>query len=146
MTTCERVSLTGAIEVERPPDRAFCLFGPSGERAATEGWVPVFPGAPAEGTPSGTVFTATHGDRHTTCVVVRHEPPHTIAYSVVTDGQWAGLITLTLRPAPGGSAVTVSYALTALVPEANAGLLRFAAGYRRYLDSWQESLAGWGQG
>jgi uncharacterized protein YndB with AHSA1/START domain len=141
MTTCERVRLTGIINVALPPEEAFRLFGPSGDRAAAEGWVPVFPSAPADGIQPGTVFTAAHGERHTTCVVVRHEPPTTIAYSVVTHGEWAGLITVTLRPSPEGSAVTVSYELTTLVPEANSGLRSFAAGYRRYLDHWQDSIA-----
>ena len=144
MTTCERVSLTGVMDVALPPDRAFGLFGPSGDRAAAEGWVPVFPGPATAETEPGTVFTAAHGERRTTCVVVRCEPPRAIAYSVVTDGEWAGLITVTLQPSPGGSSVTVSYQLTTLVPEANPRLRSFAAAYRRYLDSWRDSIAGWG--
>lgn len=134
------------MDVALPPDHAFGLFGPNGDRAAAEGWVPVFPGPATAETNPGTVFTADLGERHTTCVVVRHEPPIAIAYSVVTDGEWAGLITVTLRPSPGGSAVTVSYELTTLVPEANPRLRSFAAAYRRYLDHWQDSIARWGRG
>jgi len=135
------MTLTGVIDVALPPDQAFSLFGPSGDRAAAEGWVPVFPGASAGRTEPGTVFTAAHGELQTTCVVVRCEPPTAIAYSVVTHGEWAGLITVTLRRSPAGSAVTVRYDLTTLVSEANPKLRSFAAGYRRYLDSWQDSIA-----
>jgi uncharacterized protein YndB with AHSA1/START domain len=138
--------LTGVIDVTLPPDQAFKLFGPAGERSATEGWVPVFPGAPTDAIQPGTVFTADLGGRHTTCVVVRNQPPTAIAYSVVTDGEWAGLITVTLDPSAEGSAATVSYDPTTLVPDANTRLRSFAAGYRRYLDRWQESLARPGRG
>jgi len=138
---CERVRLTGLMDLALTPDRAFRLFGPSGDRAAAEGWVPVFPTATAADIEPGTVFTAAHGERRTTCVVVRHEPPTSIAYSIVTPGQWAGLITVILQPVARGSTATVSYDLTTLTPAANDELRRFAAGYRRYLDLWQASIA-----
>ena len=60
---CTRVSLTGRIEVNLPPDQAFLLFTPSGERTWAHGWDPSFPSPSPDETGLGSVFRTAHGDR-----------------------------------------------------------------------------------
>jgi hypothetical protein len=139
---CERVRLTGTIEVPLAPEEGFALFTPSGERAWSEGWDPEFPSPVADEIEPGTVFTTGgHGDQRTTWTVVRREGHHALAYSRTTPGERAGLVTVTLQPSAVGSTVTVDYDLTALVPAANAELRSFATHYRHFLDGWQDSIA-----
>jgi hypothetical protein len=137
----EHVRLTGTIEVGLPPKRAFDLFTPSGERAWAEGWDPQFPDPAADETEPGTVFTTDHGDQRTVWTVVRRETGTAIAYSRTTPGDRAGLVTVTLQPSAGGSAVTVGYDLTALVPESDHALQAFAHHYPAYLAEWRDSIA-----
>jgi hypothetical protein len=137
----EHVCLTGTIEVGLPPTQAFDLFTPSGERAWAEGWDPQFPAPVADETEPGTVFTTDHGDQRTVWTVVRREAGTSITYSRTTAGDRAGLVTVTLRPSAGGSTVTVGYDLTALVPEADHALQRFAHHYPAFLVEWRDAIA-----
>lgn len=141
MILCERVRLSGTIEVALPPDEAFSLFTPSGERGWADGWDPEFPSPTADETEPGTVFMTAHAGRRTTWTVVRHEDSVAIGYTALTPGERAGLVTVTLEPSRMGSTVTVNYDLTALAPEANPGLRNFAARYRQFLEHWQASIA-----
>ncbi len=141
MVPREHVRLTGTIEVSLPPEQAFHLFTPSGERAWAEGWDPQFPAPVADETEPGTVFTTDHGDQRTIWTVVRREGHTSIAYSRTTPGDRAGLVTVTLQPSAGGSTVTVGYALTALVPEADHALQQFAHHYPAFLAEWRDSIA-----
>jgi hypothetical protein len=124
-----------------PPEQAFSLFTPTGERGWAEGWNPIFPCPTADETEPGTVFTTAHGDQRTTWTVIQREGCATIAYSFVTAGERAGLVTITLEPAAAGSTVTVRYDLTALGSEANPKLRSFAAHYPQFLEHWRESIA-----
>lgn len=49
MTGCKSVRLSGAIRVPLPPQEAFILFIPSGERAWADDWDPQFLTEPGEG-------------------------------------------------------------------------------------------------
>jgi hypothetical protein len=135
--------LTGRLTVPLPPDRAFGLFTPLGERDWVPGWEPHFP-ADADDTAPGTVFeTHASGEserEHTTWVVVDRVPGRRIAYARVTPHQTAGTVTVTLDDADGQSEVTVTYALTALTEAADDGLHAFREGYAAYLASWQDAI------
>lgn len=147
-STCR---LTGRVTVPLPPDRAFRLFTPLGERAWVPGWEPHFPAddehtaddADGHHDAPGTVFE-THGhDGHerTIWVVVDRVPGRRIAYARVTPHGSAGTVTVTLDDAGGQSEVTVTYALTALTEAADHGLHVFREGYAAYLASWQDAIA-----
>lgn len=144
--TGTHVRLTGRIDVPLPPDQAFPLFTPLGERAWADGWDPRFPDAPTSDAPSddsapGTVFeTSAHGERTVWVVVERHAPT-SITYARVTPDDRAGTVTVELDEADGHSRVTVTYDLTALRPEAEPELAKFAAHYPSYLRSWETAIA-----
>jgi hypothetical protein len=133
--------VTGSIPVSLPPDEAFPLFTATGERTWVDGWDPQFPGQVDDETEPGTVFTTAHGQHGTTWTVVRREGHRLVAYSAVSDGDRAALITVGLEPTATGSRVTVTHDVTALVPTANAGVEAFAAGYDEYLLGWRDRIA-----
>ena len=139
--TGTRHRLTGTISVELPPEAAFRLFTPAGEREWVDGWEPRFPASADDDTVPGTVFeTAAHG-RVTTWIVLAREPGRAISYARVTPGERAGTVSVILDRDGAGSRVTVTYELTSLTPEARDGLRAFAAGYGEYLNSWEGAIA-----
>jgi hypothetical protein len=141
VTTCKRVRLTGTIRVPLPPKDALTLFTPTGERAWAQGWEPRFPSPATDDTEPGTVFQTDHAGRQSTWTVIRRDGG-TIAYATTTPGDRAGVVTVTCEPREDQTTIaTVSYDLTALVPEANADLDRFAANYPHFLDRWQRAIA-----
>ena len=144
MAPCERIRVTGTIELALPPDQAFELFTPSGERAWAEGWDPRFPCPTEEETEPGTVFTTDHGEQRTVWTVVHREGHSAIAYSRTTPGDRAGLVSVALQPSTAGSRVTVGYDLTALEPSANRALKEFAHHYPAFLREWQAAIDGLG--
>jgi hypothetical protein len=88
------------------------------------------------------VFQTDHAGRRATWTVTRREVATTIAYATTTPGDRAGLVTVACAPGEDQTTVaTVSYDLTALTPQANADLDRFAAHYPTFLDQWQQSIA-----
>ncbi|HEY0932531.1 MAG TPA: SRPBCC family protein [Trebonia sp.] len=138
MTATRR--LTGRLRVDLPPDAAFRLFTPRGERDWADDWHPHFPAAAPDDTEPGTVFqTAAHGQQ-TTWLVTERQPGRRIAYARVTPGDQAGTVTVDLTPAGGVSEVAVTYQLTALSDQADAELADFAAGYADFLRSWQDDI------
>jgi len=141
MTGCSRVRLTGQIDVALPPPRAFTLFTPSGERAWAEGWDPEFPAPAASDTDPGVVFVTGHGGHRTTWIVIGCEPPAAIRYAQTAPGHRAGIVSVGCRASAAGTRVLVGYDLTALTPEANAELDRFAAGYPDFLARWERAIA-----
>ena len=139
MTTKQR--LVGTVRVPLPPDEAFRLFTPLGERDWVDGWQPWFPAATDDDTAPGTVFRTGSGEDTTIWVVTARERGRQIAYARTTPGAKAGTVTVTLAPADGGSEASVVYELTALTDSAAADLDRFAAAYPDFLMSWQEAIA-----
>ncbi len=142
MTPCKRVRLTGTVLVQLPPREAFTLFTPTGERAWAHGWEPEFPSPVSDDTEPGTVFQTDHAGRRSIWTVIRRETDTRIGYVTATPGDRAGTVTVTCEPSEGDSTIaTVSFDLTALTPEANTNLDRFAANYPHLLDQWQRSIA-----
>jgi hypothetical protein len=88
------------------------------------------------------VFQTDHAGRRSIWTVIRRDRGRTIAYVTTTPGDRAGLVTVTCEPwADDTTTATVSYDLTALAPEANAELDRFAAHYPHFLEQWQQAIA-----
>lgn len=141
MTPCEHVRLIGTLEVGMPPEQAFQLFTARGELAWVEGWHPDFPADTPDDSEPGTVFTTHHGEHGTFWSVTSRQGRETIAYSLTSPGDRAGLIIVGLRPSASGTTVTVTHDLTALVPEADPALREFASGYDRMLRQWETWIA-----
>jgi hypothetical protein len=135
-----RHHLVGRLTVPLPPDRAFRLFTPLGERDWATDWRPRFPAGAADDDAPGTVFvTGAHGE-HTVWVVTEREPGRRIRYVRVTPGSRAGTVTVDLAEADGATTATVAYDLTALTDGADDELRTFAAGYPDLLRSWRDAI------
>lgn len=138
--------LTGRLSVPLPPMQAFRLFTPRGERDWAPQWEPRFPAVTADDTEPGTAFvTDAHGQVRT-WIVVERERDRRIRYANVAAGDRASMITVELAPDATGSEVTVTYHVTALSETGARGLVHFAGGYARYLNSWQEQIAAYLRG
>ena len=138
--------LTGRIQVGLPPDEAFRLFTPRGERTWMAGWQPRFPAVAADDTEPGTVFeTSSHGQT-TVWLVLHRQWGKRISYARVSPGDRAGTVTIVVYPIGSHSEVDVTYELTALTDAASTGLREFADDYPAYLQSWQDAIAVWLRG
>lgn len=136
-----RQRLRDRIHVALPPEEAFLLFTPRGEREWADGWNPTFPAPTTDDSEPGTAFeTHAHGHRGTWLVTDRVRGRR-ISYAQVIPGERAGSITVTLDATEGGSEVEVVYELTALSETGAHHLKQFANGYRDYLRSWQDAIA-----
>lgn len=132
---------SATIRLDAPPDRAFEMFTPLGERAWAQGWDPVFlhprDGAAGE----GSVFITRAGGRETIWTTVAHDPPRRAAYSRVTPGFHAVIVEVRLRDAGDGATLAdVAYAFTALTPEGNDAVAGMADGFDGWMDEWQTSI------
>ncbi|MEV1243816.1 hypothetical protein ACIBO2_13055 [Nonomuraea sp. NPDC050022] len=137
-----QVRLSGQLAVALPPAEAFRLFTPRGEEEWVAGWLPRFPVPTADDSEPGTVFeTDAHGER-TTWVVLGRESGRHVSYARVTPGSRAGTVSVAVGEGRGGgSAVRVTYELTALSPEGERELREFADGYPAFLASWERDIA-----
>ncbi len=141
MSSCIRVRVTGTIELDMVPQRAFDLFTPNGERVWAHDWRPEFPNGETGDVEVGLVFETCHTDRRSIWTVVRCEPGKAIAYSTTTPGHRAGTVAVTCQLVGGGTTVTVSYDITALRPEENDDLKKFEAHFPEFLGEWELSIA-----
>jgi hypothetical protein len=127
-----RVQLHGTVRVPLPPEQAFGLFTPAGEREWVPGWEPRFP---AGDDPSpGTIFL-THEQ---TIWVVADRAPSSVRYARVTPGVHAGTVEVRCEPAGTGTLAHVSYDLTNLGDLAT--LDRFAADFEGMLAEWERLI------
>jgi len=136
-----RVRLTGTVEIALPPEQAFTMFTPSGERTWSHGWDPRFPSPAADETEPGTVFQTDHGGRESTWIVTRCDHGQSIQYVTTTAGERCGIVTVACEPSANGTKATVSYDFTALSHAAEAELGRFAMGFPSFLGHWESSIA-----
>lgn len=133
---------TATLRFDAPLERVLPLFTPAGERVWAGGWDPSFPaGEHGDGADPGTVFTTEHSGPTTWIVVDRTEAR--AQYARVVHGRNAGLVTVTCAPDQhgGGTAVEVSYALTALTSEGDAELAHFEDQYDAMMRHWQDAVA-----
>jgi hypothetical protein len=135
-----QIHVIDTIHLPLPPNDAFPLFTPLGERAWAHGWDPVFLAPTDDDTAPGTVFQTTHDTLTATWIVCRRESDHSIQYARVIPGTNAGTITVTLTPHAIGATITVEYHLTALTQEAAIELARFATHYPAFLKEWETAI------
>jgi hypothetical protein len=129
------------ITVPLPPPEAMALFTPEGEQswAGKDGWNPRYP-ALSRTTGAGAVFTTQHAGCQTIWVIVDHEPDR-IRYARVTPHHLAGTVEVrACSRSPAGTAVRVTYDLTALTGAATGELAAFAAGYHAEIDAWASDI------
>lgn len=144
--TSWRRRLTGRVSVPLPPEQAFRLFTPLGERDWAPGWEPRFPAATVDDSDPGTAFVTESSGHERTWMVVDRELDRRIRYAAFSPGDRASLITVELTPVATGSEVEVTYDVTALSEAGARGLVDFADGYERYLESWHQQIVAYLRG
>jgi hypothetical protein len=132
---------SATIRLDAPPERAFGMFTPLGERAWAEGWDPRFL-HPADGEAcEGSVFITRAGKIETIWTTIAHHPPSRAAYSRVTPGLHAVVVDVRLRASDdGGTLADVSYAFTALTPAGNDAVAEMADGFTGWMETWESSI------
>jgi hypothetical protein len=132
---------SATVRLDAPPEQAFEMFTPLGERAWAEGWDPEFL-HPVDGEPcEGSVFVTRAGGRETIWTTIAHDPPGRAAYSRVTPGLHAVIVEVRLRDADdGGTLADVSYTFTALTPAGNDAVMEMVDGFAGWMEDWASSI------
>lgn len=132
---------TATLRLHAPPERAFPLFEPEGERAWAPGWDPRWM-HPLDGRPrEGAVFVTGAEGRETIWTITAHEPPARVRYSRVTPGVHAVTVQVRLRPeGPGETRAEVTYTLTALTPAGNDAVAGMVASYDGWMAEWEQAI------
>jgi len=131
---------SATIRIQAPPERAFEMFTPLGERAWAEGWDPEFLHPPDGAAGEGSVFITRAGGRETIWTTIGHDPPVHAAYSRVTPGLHAVIVDVRLRRAEDGTLVDVSYAFTALTRDGNDAVAEMVEGFAGWMEEWETSI------
>ncbi len=128
-----RIVCRGGFGLPGTPETATGWFTPEGERAWVEGWDPVYcSGATDE---PGAVWT-TPG----TTWVTTDRTPTRVRYARVAGNGTAGTVEVGCAPDGDGTAVTVTYDLTATEPRGEDVLRAFEAGYAAMLTHWEHGV------
>lgn len=137
------VEHTGDFILPLPPDEAFPLFSPEGERAWVPGWDPEYLHPGGASTDPGTVFRTTHHAEETLWLVLAHDPGQLLAeYARITPGSRLGTVGVRCLEEPGGGTrVRVRYSLTAISQAGNATLAELTPqAYAGMLENWRELI------
>lgn len=127
-----RIVCRGSFTLPGAPEIGW--FTPEGERAWVEGWDPVYcSGATDE---PGAVWI-TDG----TTWVTTDRTPTRVRYARVADNGTAGTVEVGLGPDGDGTAVTVTYDLTATDPRGEPVLHAFETGFEAMLAEWRAGVS-----
>lgn len=139
--TAPRSRQQGYFHLSLPPDEAFDLFTPEGERRWVAGWDPVIVGDGDECEP-GTVFLTSHGREQTIWTVIEADrSARRLVYSRVSPGRRAGTVRVELAEADGGTRARIAYDMTALGTEgATAVAAMDPAAFAAMLVEWQQLI------
>jgi len=135
-------SVSGSVELAGEPRDLFWLFTPEGERAWVPGWNPTYPASATAVEKPGTTFvTHNRGVEGIWVITDRDEEACRGQYVCIMPGVRADLVTVRIMPsARGRSEVRVTYALTSLSADHDAGVHEFAETFRQRLDAWREMI------
>lgn len=134
---------THTIHIDAPVDQCQRFFTPAGEELWVEGWQPTYL-QPSDGsTRRGMVFTTGQGDEHTIWILADYgTQPHYARYMRVTPASRCAVVEVLCTPAAsGGTAVSVTYSVTALHAGAAQSLSAYeGAAFRAMIDGWRSSI------
>ncbi|MGQ0511477.1 MAG: SRPBCC family protein [Betaproteobacteria bacterium] len=141
----KHVRRTHAIVLPLPPEEAFPLFTPAGEKLWIREWDPRYLHPASGETQAGMVFTTGAGDELTFWSLVDYDPvAHRARYARVTPASRLGLVEVACHPEAGGTRVTVSYTFTALTPAGESFLEGFGEdAFRAMIDGWKGLIEVW---
>jgi hypothetical protein len=144
MFEAKHISRSHSIVLDIPPDKAFSLFTPIGEKLWINGWNPEFLYPVSGETMENMVFTTDHNHERTYWSVVRFDPvQHVVTYARVTPTSRFGLVEVVCEVIEGERThVTITYTFTALTEEGNDYIDEFTEeSYREMIDSWQTEIS-----
>ncbi len=132
-----------AITVPLPPENAFPLFTPAGEKLWLPEWVPEFI-HPIDGrTEVGMVFRTSHGGEETlwSCIEFLPEQRRIRYVRVSPDTRFVTLAIRCTHAAGNGTIVDIRYDITALTPAGTRMLETLTPGeFATSIDTWQEKI------
>ena len=137
------VVASGIFELSVPPDEAFPLFTAAGEERWIDDWRPTYLG-PKEPQSKGLVFiTGSAAERTIWTVLETDRAKGRLAYSRVTPESRAGIVEVELLARGKGTAVKVTYTMTALSSETSTHLHQFAPKrFPTMLEEWRKMING----
>ena len=129
--------------IEAPLPEAAPLFGPEGERAwAGAEWDPRFLHPSPAGDIEGAVFTTTHGPQRSVWVNTQFDLTQgRIQYVVFLPGVMTTTITVRLSAHGARTRASVTYARTALSPEANDRVAEASRNDATKGPEWRDAIA-----
>jgi hypothetical protein len=142
----KHVRRTHAIELDLPPEEAFPLFTPAGEKLWIREWNPAFIHPASGETQAGMVFTTGTGDEATYWSLVDYDPRGLRArYARVTPASRFGFVEVHCSALGARrTRVEVSYAFTALTPAGEAFLDGFGEdAFRAMIEGWRGLIEDW---
>jgi hypothetical protein len=131
---------SATIRLHAPPERAFPLFEPEGERAWAPGWDPRFLHPRDCSAEEGAVFVTRADGRETIWMITAYRPPSRIRYARITPGFHAVTVEVELTAEAAETHARVSYTLTALTPAGNDAVAEMVAGYDGWMVDWQQRI------
>jgi hypothetical protein len=142
--TARSIELEGGLTVPAPPDRAFELFSPEGERAWVPGWDPELVHPPGATWERGLIFrTREESGEAIWIVTALDRAARQVEYHRVEPGRWVARIRVRCRPgAGGGTEVRVAYAFIGLSGAGNDQIAAMTIeAYEEKMRRWQEWIA-----
>jgi len=140
---CAHVRNEFSFEVEAPMARVAPQFAPVAERAwGDPHWKPEFVYPVPESDVEGAVFTVPHAHGPSVWVNTRFDvPAGRMQYVAVVPGVLVTVIEVRVAPVtPGRTHVDVTYARTALEPEANAHVKELGEADRKSGPEWRRGV------
>lgn len=137
-----RVTHSGTVHVDAPPDHVFPLFTAPGERLWVPGWDPEIVSG-GHGLERGSVWLTGTGNDRTIWLVVDYHPKTLHArYARITPESRAGTVEVLARPdGEGGTEAQITYEMTALNESGNEALAGFGAEeFAQMLVEWDRMI------
>ena len=136
------IAHSGNLKVHAPPEHAFQLFTPPGEKLWIDGWDPVVASG-GDGRARGAVFVTNMAGEKAYWVVVDYDDEALHArYSRIAPETRAGTVEVFARDDGSGSTeVTVTFELTALTSKGNKLLEDFdSRAFGQMLSDWERMI------
>jgi hypothetical protein len=135
------VELSGAFTLAVPPEEAFPLFSPLGERLWVPGWDPELLHPPGASWERGLVFRTAEGRGEAVWIVTALDRQrHEVEYHRVEAGRYVARVTVHCRPhASRQTEVHVSYLFVGLSEPGNEDVAAMSPQlYQEKMRRWQE--------
>jgi hypothetical protein len=137
------ITFAGHVPVAAPPDAAFPLFSPQGERGWVPDWSPELLHPPGVEWAEGQIFRTREATGDAVWIVTRLDAARrAVEYHRVEPGRWVARVRVACGPAPAGSSAAVEYEFVGLSESGNREIAAMtAADYDAKLARWSRWIA-----